>query len=54
VVSLGLALGPSLSRPADLNRATLRNVTSQVAHSVLDFARSTREVARQVRSAATG
>jgi VanZ family protein len=54
VLGLGLALHPNLERPANLNRATLRNVTSQVTHSVFDFARSTRDVARQMRSAATG
>jgi VanZ family protein len=50
VLGVGLAVRPSLNRPADLNTNTLRSA----AHTALDFARSTREVARQLRSTVTG
>jgi VanZ family protein len=43
VLGVGLAVRPSLTRPTDLNRSTLRS-------AALDFARSTRDVARQIRS----
>jgi VanZ family protein len=46
VVAVGLAIRPSLSRPAALGGTTLRSA----AHGVLDVARSTRDVARQIRS----
>jgi hypothetical protein len=50
VLSVGLALRPSLPRPTELNGTTLRGA----AHAAMDFARSTRDVARQIRSTVAG
>jgi VanZ family protein len=50
ILGVGLAIRPSLTRPADLNTNTLRSA----AHAALDVARSTREVARQIRSTVAG
>jgi VanZ family protein len=50
VLAIGLAIAPSVSRPAGLSGTPLRNA----AHGALDLARSTRDVARQLRSTVTG
>jgi VanZ family protein len=50
-LGIGLAIRPGLVGPTGLNRATLRSATSQAAHDAIDLARSTRDVARQIRSA---
>ena len=49
VLGVGLALRPSVPLRSSVSGATLRGVTSQVAHSAIDLARSTRDVARQLR-----
>ena len=50
VLSVGLAIRPSLSRPDALSGALLRDA----AHGALDVARSTRDAARQIRSTVSG
>jgi VanZ family protein len=50
VVGVGLAIRPSMARPTELSRTSLRNA----AHTAVDFARSTRDMARQLRSSASG
>jgi VanZ family protein len=54
VVGVSLAVWPALSLTRDFERPSLRNVPGQVAHTALDVARSTRDLARQFRSAAAG
>ena len=54
VVGVGLALLPTASLPADANRAVLRSMSANVAHSAVQFARSTRNAARQFRSTVAG
>ena len=52
VVGVSLAVWPALSVTREFERPSLRSVPSQVAHTALDVARSTRNLARQFRSAA--
>lgn len=52
VVGVSLAVWPTMSLAREFERPSLRNVPSQVAHTALDVARSTRNLARQFRSAA--
>jgi hypothetical protein len=52
LVGVSLAVWPALSLARDFERPSLRNVPSQVAQTALDVARSTRNLARQFRSAA--
>jgi hypothetical protein len=54
VVGVGLALLPTVPLPADVNRAALRSMTTDVAHGAIQFARSTRNAARQFRSTVAG
>ena len=54
VVGVGFALLPTASLPADANRAVLRSMSADVAHSAVQFARSTRNAARQFRSTVAG
>ena len=54
VVGFGMALRPSASLGSSVNRATLRSMTIEVAHSAIQLARSTRNVARQFRSTVAG
>jgi len=55
IIGIGLAFRPATpARPGFLNRAALHNMTSQAAESALDFARSTRAAARQIRSTVIG
>jgi VanZ family protein len=57
VVGIGLAIRPNAiprSNAFPLNRTALHNISSQAAHSALDWARSTRAVARQLRSTVAG
>jgi VanZ family protein len=51
VVGVSLAIWPTLSLAGEFERPSLRSVPSQVAHTALDVARSTRNLARQFRSA---
>ena len=53
-LGIGLVMGPSVPLRTGVNGATLRSVTFQVAHSAIDLARSTRDVARQLRSTVAG
>ncbi|HLZ30377.1 MAG TPA: VanZ family protein [Chloroflexota bacterium] len=53
-LGIGLALGPGLWGPAADGGATLRSVTLQVTRGAIQFARSTRNVARQLRSTVAG
>ena len=50
VLGIGLAIRPSISRPTELSRASLRNA----AHTAVDLARSTRDMARQLRNSGVG
>jgi VanZ family protein len=52
VVGVSLAVWPTLSMAREFERPSLRSVPGQVAHTALDVARSTRDLARQIRSAA--
>jgi VanZ family protein len=52
VIGVSLAVWPALSIVQDFERPSLRSVPGQVAHTALDVARSTRNLARQLRSAA--
>jgi VanZ family protein len=52
LVGLSLAVWPAISVAREFERPSLRSVPSQVAHTALDVARSTRDLARQIRSAA--
>ncbi len=54
VVGVSLAVWPALSLKSDFERPSLRNVPSQVAHTALDVARSTRNLARQFRDGVAG
>jgi VanZ family protein len=54
LVGVSLAVWPALSLARDFERPSLRNVPSQVAQTALDVARSTRNLARQFRSATAG
>jgi VanZ family protein len=54
VLGVGLAFQPGMALPSEVNRSAVRGVTTQVAQRALDFARSTRNVARQVRSTLAG
>src|ERR1041385_3166594 len=53
VVGVGLALHPSGSIRSSFNRAALHRMTTKAAADAIDFARSTRAVARQIRSSVT-
>jgi VanZ family protein len=53
VVGIGLAVGPTTAIQSTFNRASLRSVTTQAATGALELARSTRAVARQIRSSLT-
>jgi hypothetical protein len=53
VLGVGLALHPGVALRSSFNRATLHSMTSQAANGAIDFARSTRAVARQIRSSVT-
>jgi VanZ family protein len=50
VVGIGVAVLPGLSLATGVSRASLHAVTMDVAHGAIELARSTRNVARQVRS----
>jgi hypothetical protein len=50
VLGVGLALRPSAPLQPGVSGSTLRSMTSQVAHGAIEVARSTRNVARQLRS----
>jgi VanZ family protein len=54
VLGLSLTVLPSMSQATGVNQATLRSVTIEVAHSAIQLARSTRNVARQFRSTVAG
>jgi len=54
VLGIGLAIRPSAPSYPGGSAATLRSVTSQVAHGAIDLARSTRDAARQLRSTVLG
>ena len=54
VFGVSLAVWPSLSLARDFERPSLRHMSSRVAHTALDVARSTRDLARQVRSGVVG
>jgi VanZ family protein len=54
VLGVGLALLPGAPLPSGVGGATLRSVTTQVAHRAIQLARSTRNVARQLRSTVAG
>jgi VanZ family protein len=54
VVGVVLAVYPSVSVPRDLNRPSLRSVPGQVVNAARDVARSTRDLARQLRSGVAG
>jgi VanZ family protein len=51
MLGVSLAVWPALSAASEFERPSLRSVPSQVAHTALDVARSTRNLARQFRSA---
>jgi VanZ family protein len=50
-VGIGLAIPRTLSFPVDVERPSLRAIPTQVAHTALELARSTRAALRQARSA---
>jgi hypothetical protein len=50
VVGVGLAVRPGLALPRDVPRPSLRAMSNQVGNTALELARSTRDLARQVRS----
>jgi hypothetical protein len=54
VVGISLAVWPALSLAGDFQRPSLRSMPSQVAHTALDVARSTRDLARQLRDGVAG
>lgn len=53
VVGIGLAIQPTTSVRAPFNRAALHSMTSQATSGAMQFARSTRAMARQIRSSVT-
>jgi TRAP-type uncharacterized transport system fused permease subunit len=53
VVGIGLAVRPTTSIRSTFNRAALHTMTRQAAGGALEFARSTRAVARQIRASVT-
>jgi VanZ family protein len=54
VFGVGLAVWPSLPSARDFERPSLRQMSSQVARTALDVARTTRALARQFRTNVTG
>jgi hypothetical protein len=50
VVGVGLAVRPGLALPRDVPRPSLRAMSNQVGNTAIELARSTRDLARQVRS----
>ena len=52
LLGVSLAVWPALAVAREFERPSLRSVPGQVAHTALDVARSTRNLARQFRSAA--
>jgi hypothetical protein len=54
VLGVGLAVWPNVSLLRDPDRPSLRAVPSHVAEAARDVARSTRDLARQLRSGVAG
>jgi VanZ family protein len=54
VLGVGLAIRPAATLPSNFSRAALHSMKNEAANGALEFARSTRAVARQIRSTVVG